>query len=101
MLSRALVVGLFESKQPRAPPHDAGVLTVLTHKDPGLRRRRGRVRAGRGAGPDHEEPPTPAAFCEELALAAAVHDKELAEELRHLPRLLTWDTGARSASCAR
>ncbi|WP_338863155.1 ADP-ribosylglycohydrolase family protein [Myxococcus stipitatus] len=91
VLSRALVVGLFESGQRARLPHDAGVLTVITHKDPVCAAAAAAYAQAAALGME-EESLTPAAFCEQLSLAAAVHDKGLAEEVRHLPRLLTWDT---------
>ncbi|WNZ61713.1 ADP-ribosylglycohydrolase family protein [Myxococcus sp. MxC21-1] len=91
VLSRALVVGLLESGHRARLPHDAGVLTIITHKDPVCAAAAAAFAQAAALGME-EEPLTPAAFCEELALAAAVHDKGLAEEVRHLPRLLTWDT---------
>jgi ADP-ribosylglycohydrolase len=91
VLSRALAVGLFEGGRKRERlPHDAGVVTVVTHKDPTCAGAAAAFAKAVALGME-EEALTPAAFCEELALAAAVHDKDLAEELRHLPRLLTWD----------
>jgi ADP-ribosyl-[dinitrogen reductase] hydrolase len=91
VLSRALVVGLFESKSRVRIRHDVGVLSILTHKDPTCAAAAAAFAQAVALGLTTKEPPTPAAFCEELALAAAAHDQELAEELRHLPRLLTWD----------
>jgi ADP-ribosylglycohydrolase len=92
VLSRAVVVGLYESKSRVRIRHDAGVLTVLTHKDPTCAGAAAAFAQAVSLGLTTDEPPTPAEFCEALAVAAAAHDKELAEELRHLPRLLTWDT---------
>ena len=92
VLSRAAVVGLFESKSKVRIRHDSGVLAVLTHKDPTCAAAAAAFAQAVALGLTTREPLTPGAFCEELALAAAAHDKELAEELRHLPRLLTWDT---------
>jgi ADP-ribosylglycohydrolase len=89
VLSRAMVVGLFENGSARLP-HDAGVLAIITHKDPMCAAAAAAFAQAVALGME-EEPLTAAAFCEKLALAAAVHDKTLAEELRHLPRLLTWD----------
>jgi ADP-ribosyl-[dinitrogen reductase] hydrolase len=91
VLSRAMVVGLFEGRRARLP-HDAGVLSVVTHKDPTCAAAAAAFAQAVALGME-EEALTAAAFCESLALAAAVHDKTLAEELRHLPRLLTWDVG--------
>jgi ADP-ribosylglycohydrolase len=89
VLSRAMVVGLFENGSARLP-HDAGVLAIITHKDPTCAAAAAAYAQAVALGME-EEPLTAAAFCEKLALAAAVHDKTLAEEIRHLPRLLTWD----------
>jgi ADP-ribosyl-[dinitrogen reductase] hydrolase len=89
VLSRAMVVGLFERRRARLP-HDAGVLSVVTHKDPTCAAAAAAFAQAVALGME-EEALTAVAFCETLALAAAVHDKTLAEELRHLPRLLTWD----------
>ena len=86
-----MVVGLFESKSRVRIRHDAGVLSVLTHKDPTCAAAAAAFAQAVALGLTTTEPLTPAEFCEELALSAAAHDKELAEELRHLPRLLTWD----------
>ncbi|MDY7232359.1 ADP-ribosylglycohydrolase family protein [Hyalangium rubrum] len=91
VLSRAMVVGLFENGSARLP-HDAGVLAIITHKDPVCAAAAAAFAQAVALGME-EEPLTSADFCERLALAAAVHDKGLAEELRHLPRLLTWDKG--------
>jgi ADP-ribosylglycohydrolase len=91
VLSRALVVGLFESKNRARLRHDTGVLTVLTHKDPTCAAAAAAFAQAVGLGLTTSEPLTPAEFCEALAAAAAAHDQDLAEELRHLPRLLTWE----------
>jgi ADP-ribosylglycohydrolase len=100
VLSRALVVGLLESGGTRARlPHDAGVLCIVTHKDPACAGAAAAFAQAVALG-FADEPLTPADFCETLALAASAHDKVLAEELRHLPRLLTWDP-ARALSALR
>ncbi|XXF77626.1 ADP-ribosylglycohydrolase family protein [Myxococcaceae bacterium GXIMD 01537] len=91
VLSRALAVGLLESGKRARLPHDAGVVTVVTHKDPTCAAAAAAFAQAVALGME-EEALTPAAFCDELSQAAAVHDRDLAEELRHLPRLLTWDT---------
>ncbi|WP_224244821.1 ADP-ribosylglycohydrolase family protein [Hyalangium gracile] len=90
VLSRAMVVGLFERSGHKRLPHDAGVLTVVTHKDPTCAAAAAAFAQAVALGLE-EEPLTAVAFCEKLALAAAEHDKDLADEVRHLPRLLTWD----------
>lgn len=92
VLSRALVVGLFEGHSRARLRHDAGVLTVMTHKEPTCAAAAAAYAQAVALGLHAQEPLTPAAFCEELATAAAAHDQELAEELIHLPRLLKWDT---------
>ncbi len=92
VLSRALVVGLFESKSRVRIRHDSGVLSIITHKDPTCAAAAAAFAQAVALGLTTKEPLTPAEFCEELAQAAAAHDKELAEELLHQPRLLTWDT---------
>lgn len=99
VLSRGMVVGLFESGGHQRLPHDAGVLTVVTHKDPTCAGAAAAFAQAVALGME-EEPLTAVAFCERLALAAAEHDKALAEELRHLPRLLTWET-ARALAALR
>ncbi len=91
VLSRAMGVGLFEEGSPRLP-HDAGVMAIITHKDPTCAAAAAAFARAVALGME-EEPLTAVDFCETLSLAAAVHDKELAEEVRHLPRLLTWETG--------
>ncbi|WP_224362491.1 ADP-ribosylglycohydrolase family protein [Hyalangium versicolor] len=90
VLSRAMVVGLFEHSGHKRLPHDAGVLTVVTHKDPTCAAAAAAFAEAVALGME-EESLTTVAFCEKLAKAAAEHDKDLAEEIRHLPRLLTWD----------
>lgn len=89
-LSRGLVVGLWSDGGPVRLAHDAGVLTVLTHKDP--------VCAAAVASFGRAvqiclsgEPFTPAFFCEQVATAASSCDGELADEVYYLPRVLGWD----------
>lgn len=89
-LSRGLVVGLWCDGGPTRLAHDAGVLTVLTHKDPqcaaavaAYARAVQVTLAG--------EPWTPSWLCEELSKAAAPNDAEFAEELFYLPRVLGWE----------
>lgn len=95
-LSRALVVGLWRSPGHGADAsriaHDASVLTVLTHKD--ARCAAAAAAYARAISLAFEpERRTPESFCEALAMAASVHDEQLARELSHLPRILVWDEG--------
>jgi len=90
VLSRALVVGLFDGSSPSRLPHDAGVLTILTHKDPTCAGAAAAFAQAVALGLE-DRALGAEAFCEELARAASAHDASLAEELRHLPRLLTWE----------
>lgn len=90
VLSRGLVVGLWQTEVLSRLPHDAGVATVITHKDPVCAAAtaayaRAVSLALEGA------PRTPTAFCEAAAIAAGVHAPAVADELRALPRLLLWD----------
>lgn len=87
-LSRALVVGLWNADSPGRIPHDAGVVSVITHKDPTCAAASAAYARAIALGLS-PAPLTRAAFCEELAIAAGEHDAALAEELRGLPGLLT------------
>jgi ADP-ribosylglycohydrolase len=94
------VVGLWSDGGPVRLAHDAGVLTVLTHKDP--------VCAAAVAAYARAvqiclsgEPCTPAFFCEQVATAAASCDGEFADELYHLPRALSWDADRALAALRR
>lgn len=89
-LSRGLVVGLLQPEPLSLLPHDAAVVTVCTHKDPLCAAAVAAYARAVSLGLEGE-PRSPAAFCEALALAAAAHDASLAEELRALPRVLTWE----------
>lgn len=99
-LSRGLVVGLWSNGGPVRLAHDAGVLTVLTHKDP--------VCAAAVAAYARAvqiclsgEPFTPAFFCEQVATAAASCDAEFADELYYLPRALGWEADRALAALRR
>ena len=100
VLSRALVAGLYAPKAKGRLWHDAGVLTVVTHKDPKCAAAAAAFAQAVALGFE-DAPLTPTAFCEALAQAAAYHDAELAEELRHLHRLLQWDTARALAQLRR
>jgi len=89
-LSRAVVAGLWNAEQPHKIPHDANILTVVTHKDPVCTAAVSALAKGVALGLS-DESMTPLAFCEALAQSAAEHDVGLAQEVRHLPRLLSWD----------
>lgn len=88
-VSRGLAVGLFEADGRRVA-RSAGVLSVVTHKDPtcaaacaAFARAVGAVASGEAASPE--------LLCAAMAASAAEHDPALGEELRHLPRLLSWE----------
>lgn len=89
-LSRALVVGLWNADTPDRIPHDAGVLSVITHKDPTCAAAAAAYARAISLGLSPRSL-TPAAFCEALAVASSSHDPGLAGELRALPRLLSWE----------
>ncbi|HLL55821.1 MAG TPA: ADP-ribosylglycohydrolase family protein [Myxococcaceae bacterium] len=91
VLSRAVVAGLWNADQPSRIAHDAGLLAIVTHKDPTCAAATAALGRGVALGLA-DEAMTPLAFCEALAQAASEHEPGLAEELRHLPRLLSWDT---------
>lgn len=88
-LSRGLAVGLFEA-EPRRLARSAGALVVVTHKDPtcaaacaAFARAVAFTLAADAGSPER--------LCEAMAGSAAEHDPALADELRHLPRLLSWE----------
>ena len=89
-ISRALVVGLFETDALARLPHDAGVLAVVTHQDPLCAACAAAFARAISLGLEPGRR-TPTQFCEAAALSAAAHDPRFAEELRQLPRLLDWD----------
>jgi len=89
-LSRAVVAGLWNAEQPHRISHDANLLTVVTHKDPVCTAAVAALARGVALGLS-DEAMTPPAFCEVLAQSAAEHDVGLAQEIRHLPRLLSWE----------
>src|SRR5262245_61067770 len=88
-VSRGLAVGLFEA-DPRRLGRHAGVLAVVTHKEPtcaaacaAFARAVAAALSGEAASPE--------LLCRAMASSAAEHDPALGEELRHLPRLLSWE----------
>jgi ADP-ribosylglycohydrolase len=89
-LSRGVVVGLWADDSPTRLAHDAAVLTVLTHKDAACAAAATAVARAVQLGLSGE-PYTPQLFCEELAKAAAGCDRELADEVHYLPRVLGWE----------
>lgn len=89
-LSRALVAGLWHHGDPAKLAHDAGVLAIVTHKDPRCAAAAAAYATAVSLAFDSTRR-TPQMFCEELAAAASVHDAGFGEELRHLPRVLGWD----------
>lgn len=90
VLSRALVVGLWDEGAASRLVHDAQVLSVITHKDPVCSAAASAFARAVSLGLSGE-PSTPESVCEELAAVAGVSDPGLAEELRHLPRVLSWE----------
>lgn len=89
-LSRGVVLGLWTEASPTRLAHDAGVLCVMTHKDPtcaaAVAAFARAVQIGLSG-----EPFTPAFVCDEVSKAAAPCDGELADELYYLPRILGWE----------
>ncbi len=90
VLSRGVVAGMWNAGRPERIPHDASVLAVITHKDPlahaacaALAKAVSLELSGEGL--------SPVDFCEEVAVAASAHDAGLADEVRHLPRVLSWE----------
>jgi ADP-ribosylglycohydrolase len=99
-LSRGLVVGLWSDAGPVRIAHDAGVLTVITHKDPicsaavaAYARAMQICLSG--------EPFTPQFFCEQVATAASSCDGDFADELFYLTRALSWDADRALAALRR
>jgi ADP-ribosyl-[dinitrogen reductase] hydrolase len=100
-LSRGLVVGLWSSDAgPVRLAHDAGVFTVLTHKDP--------VCSAAVAAYARAvqiclsgEPFTPQFFCEQVATAASSCDADFGDELFYLTRALSWDPDRALAALRR
>lgn len=89
VLPRGIALGLWKGEDRRLS-HDAGILAVVTHKDPACAA--AICAAGRAVALAMSAMPvSPSAFCLELAQAAAPHDVGVSEELRHLPRLLNWE----------
>jgi ADP-ribosylglycohydrolase len=91
VLPRAVALGLWKGHDFNRIAHEAGVLTVVTHKDPTCAAAASAV--ARGVALALVQETQPGEFCLALARAAAPHDSALAQELQHLPRLLTWEVG--------
>lgn len=89
-LSRGVVVGLWSEASPPRVAHHAQVMTVSTHKDPACAAAVSAIARAVQLGLEGETVSVQH-FCDELALAAAGCDGELAEEVRHLPRVLNWE----------
>lgn len=89
-LTRGVIVGLVQPEPLSQLPHDAGVMTLVTHKDPLCAAATAAYARAISLGLDPRQR-TPQSFCEAVALAAGVHHPGLAEELRQLPRLLSWE----------
>ncbi len=89
-LSRGVVLGLWSDTGPVRLAHDAGILTVITHKDPGCAAVASAFARAIQLGISGEQL-SAQVLCEELAKAAAACDPDIAEEIYYLPRALTWD----------
>jgi ADP-ribosylglycohydrolase len=89
-LSRGVVLGLWGEPSPPRLAHHAMVLTVSTHKDPVCAAAVSAVARAVQLGLEGE-PVSSQRFCDEVAAAAAVCDQELADEVQHLPRVLSWE----------
>lgn len=92
VLSRALVVGLWNAGQPQRLVHDAGIATVVTHKDPVCAAAAAAYARAVSLALEsvHLSPPD---WCEALAQAASTHDADFADEVRHLHLALAWEEG--------
>jgi len=88
-ISRGLAVGLFEPEARRLA-RSAGVLAVVTHKDPTCAAA-GAAFARAISSTLSGEAASPVLLCQAMAASASEHDPALGDELRHLPRLLTWE----------
>jgi ADP-ribosylglycohydrolase len=91
VLSRGLVAGLWSSGDRNRLSHDAGTLAIVTHKDP-LCAAACAAFASALALAFESPSAAPTAVCEAASSAARLHEPGLAEELRYLPRLLTWES---------
>ncbi|HZH04781.1 MAG TPA: ADP-ribosylglycohydrolase family protein [Myxococcaceae bacterium] len=89
VLSRAVVLGLWNSQSPDGVLHGAQVMAVVTHKDPTCAAAVAVLARAIALGMSGA-PMTPASWCESLARAASAHDLGLAQELEHLPTLASW-----------
>jgi ADP-ribosyl-[dinitrogen reductase] hydrolase len=91
VLSRGVVAGLWNVEDARKLSHDAGILAIVTHKDPVCAA--ACAAFGRAVSLGVSAPSaSPSVFCEEVSAAARLHDGRLAEELRHLTKLLAWES---------
>lgn len=91
VLSRGLVAGLWNADDAGRLCHDAGILAILTHKDPACAAACAAVARAIGLGLA-DPSASPSAFCEEVSTAARAHDAGVADEIRYLPRLLAWES---------
>ena len=89
-LSRGVVLGLWGEESPSRLAHDAAVLTVVTHKDPSCAAAAAAVGRAVQLGMSVDRLPA-VEFCDELSKAAAGCDRELADEIYYLPRVLGWE----------
>jgi ADP-ribosylglycohydrolase len=91
VLSRALVAGLWSAGSVARLSHEAGVMAIVTHKDPLCAAAAAAYARAVSLGLLDEAALPPEEFCEEVAHAASNHDAGFAEELRHLHRTLGWE----------
>ncbi|MBX7099273.1 MAG: ADP-ribosylglycohydrolase family protein [Myxococcaceae bacterium] len=99
-LSRGVVIGVWSDDRPARLAHDAGVVAILTHKDPlcaaGVAAVARAVQLGLSGEPVNAE-----RFCAEVSQAAAGCQQDLADELYYLPRVLGWDPAKALAALGR
>ncbi len=89
-LSRAVAVGLWDAALPNKLAHDAALATVVTHKDAQCSAAAAAYAKAVALMLDKQRW-SAQAFCDALAAEAARIEPQLADELSHLPRTLTWD----------
>ena len=90
VLSRALVIGLWDAGSLARLSHNAGIAAIVTHKDPLCAAAAAAYARAVALGLEGEEL-TPQEFCEQVAQAASNHDASFAEEVRYLHRSLGWE----------
>ena len=89
-LSRGVVAGLWSDTSLTKLNHDAHVLTVMTHKDALCTAAVTGFAKAIQLGLSGEQLEA-ASVCEEVSKAVALSHRDFAEEIYHLPRIMTWD----------